>query len=97
MNVTIDKAQEQLFAAGKSSRAKYAELVIGRPGLGALLQYELIVTIAQPRAGALGLALRRAPQPRRVRREAGHPFPSIGPRTNSSRRARRAASSMRRS
>ena len=59
MNVTIAKAQEQLFAAGKSSRAKYADLVVGRPGLGALLQYELIVTIAQPRAGVLGLALRK--------------------------------------
>jgi len=35
----IPRAQEQLFAAGQSSRAKYAALVIGRPGLGALLRY----------------------------------------------------------
>src|SRR5262245_38989230 len=55
----IDKAQEQLFAPGKSSRAKYAELVVGRPGLGALLKYELIVMFAQSCPGALGLGLRK--------------------------------------
>ena len=60
---TSDKAQEQLFAPGKSSRAKYAELVVGRPGLGALLKHELVVLIAQPRAGALGLVLRKALYP----------------------------------
>ena len=53
------KAQEQLFDARKSSRQKYAELIIGKPGLGALIKYELIVTVAQPRAGALGLAMRK--------------------------------------
>jgi len=63
MAVTIDRAQEQLFAPGTSSRAKYAALVVGRPGLAALLEYELIVMIAQPRAGALGLALRKALYP----------------------------------
>jgi len=57
------KAQEQLFEAGKSSRQKYAELIVGRPGLGALLRYELVTTIAQARAGALGLALRKALYP----------------------------------
>jgi acetyltransferase-like isoleucine patch superfamily enzyme len=55
----IDKAQEQLFAPGKSARAKYADLVVGRPGLGSLLKYELVVMIAQGQAGALGLALRK--------------------------------------
>jgi acetyltransferase-like isoleucine patch superfamily enzyme len=55
--------QDQLFASGASSRAKYAELVIGRPGLGALLQYELVVMLAQARAGAFGLALRKALYP----------------------------------
>ena len=55
--------QDQLFAAGKSSRAKYAELVVGRPGLGALVTYELVVMLAQARAGALGLALRQALYP----------------------------------
>ena len=59
----IDKAQEQLFAAGKSSRAKYVELVVGRPGLGALLKYELIVMFAQSWPGALGLAIRKALYP----------------------------------
>jgi acetyltransferase-like isoleucine patch superfamily enzyme len=63
MAVTIDRAQEQLFAPGTSSRAKYAALVVGRPGLVALLEYEFIVMIAQPRAGALGLALRKALYP----------------------------------
>src|SRR6185436_19501784 len=41
----IGKAQDQLFAPGRSSRAKYAALVVGRPGLGALLKYELVVTL----------------------------------------------------
>jgi acetyltransferase-like isoleucine patch superfamily enzyme len=59
----IDKAQEQLFAPGKSSRAKYAELVIGRSGLGALLKYELIVMFAQSWPGALGLVIRKALYP----------------------------------
>jgi acetyltransferase-like isoleucine patch superfamily enzyme len=59
----IDKAQEQLFAPGKSSRAKYVELVVGRRGLAALLKYELIVMFAQSRPGALGLAIRKALYP----------------------------------
>jgi acetyltransferase-like isoleucine patch superfamily enzyme len=63
MAVTIDKAQEQLFAPGTSSRAKYAALVVGRPGLAALFEYELVVMIAQARAGALGLALRKVLYP----------------------------------
>ena len=57
--MTIERAQEQLFAPGTSSRAKYAALVVGRPGLGALLKYELVVSLAQARAGALGLAVRK--------------------------------------
>jgi acetyltransferase-like isoleucine patch superfamily enzyme len=59
MAVTIERAQEQLFAPGTSSRAKYAALVVGRPGIAALLKYELVVSIAQARAGALGLAARK--------------------------------------
>jgi len=59
----IGKAQEQLFATGTSARQKYAALVVGRPGLGALLKYELVVTLTQARAGALGLALRKALYP----------------------------------
>lgn len=59
----IERAQEQLFAPGASARQKYAALIVGRPGLGALLKYELVVSAAQARAGALGLALRRALYP----------------------------------
>ena len=59
----IARAQDQLFEAGKSARAKYSALVVGRPGLGALLKHELVVGIAQARAGALGLALRKALYP----------------------------------
>ena len=59
----IGKAQEQLFAPGTSSREKYAALVVGAPGLAALLKYELIVTVAQAFPGALGLALRQALYP----------------------------------
>jgi len=59
----IGKAQEQLFATGTSARKKYAALVVGQPGLGALLKYELVVTLTQARAGALGLALRKALYP----------------------------------
>jgi acetyltransferase-like isoleucine patch superfamily enzyme len=61
--VVIDKAQEQLFAPGKSSRVKYAELVVGRSGFGALLKYELIVMFSQCWPGALGLAIRKALYP----------------------------------
>ena len=59
----ITRAQDQLFAPGRSSRAKYADLVIGRPGFGALLTYELIVVLTQSVPGALGLALRRTMYP----------------------------------
>jgi acetyltransferase-like isoleucine patch superfamily enzyme len=60
----IDRAQDQLFASGTSSRAKYAELVIGQPGAIALLKHELIVMLAQARSGALGLVLRKLLYPR---------------------------------
>jgi acetyltransferase-like isoleucine patch superfamily enzyme len=59
----IARAQDQLFAAGASSRAKYAALVVGRSGLGALIKYELIVMFAQSWPGALGLAIRKALYP----------------------------------
>ena len=63
MGVNVSKAQEQLFAEGTSAREKYAALVVGRPGLAALIGYELIVTVAQSCPGALGLALRKALYP----------------------------------
>src|SRR3954454_14662721 len=59
----IARAQDQLFAPEMSSRAEYAELVVGRPGLGALLKYELIVMFAQSWPGALGLVMRKALYP----------------------------------
>ena len=52
------KIQDQLFSPGRA-RDKYATLVVGRPGLAALLKYELVVSVAQARAGALGLVLRK--------------------------------------
>lgn len=61
---SIPKAQEQLFAAGTSAREKYAALVVGRPGWGALLRHEFIVTLTQSLPGALGLALRKALYPK---------------------------------
>ena len=59
----IPNAQRDLFDAGASPSAKYARLIVGRPGLGALLKYELVVTISQYVPGALGLVLRRALYP----------------------------------
>src|SRR5207342_2809691 len=59
----IARAQDQLFASGTSARQKYASLVVGKPGLGALLKYELIVTLTQGWPGAVGLALRKSLYP----------------------------------
>jgi acetyltransferase-like isoleucine patch superfamily enzyme len=55
----IPRAQDQLFNRQQSAREKYAALVIGRPGLGALLTYEFVTLLSQSVPGALGLALRR--------------------------------------
>jgi acetyltransferase-like isoleucine patch superfamily enzyme len=55
--------QDQLFSAD-TPRDKYVGLVVGRPGLGALLKYELIVMLAQARVGAFGLLLRKWLYPR---------------------------------
>lgn len=51
--------QDQLFREGGGARAKYSALIVGRPGWGALLKYELIVLYSQVIPGALGLVLRR--------------------------------------
>jgi acetyltransferase-like isoleucine patch superfamily enzyme len=59
----IPRAQEQLFDRKRSAREKYADLVIGRPGWGALLSYELVVLMSQPVPGALGFALRKVLYP----------------------------------
>ena len=55
----IQRAQDQLFAGGQSARERYSALVVGRPGWGALLHYELVQLFGQNVPGALGLALRR--------------------------------------
>lgn len=59
----IPKAQDELFGAKTSARQKYAKLVVGKPGLGALLKYELITLCTQWVPGALGLALRKTLYP----------------------------------
>src|SRR5215475_12603786 len=62
-SIPIARVQDQLFDNRPIGRAKYSALIVGRPGLGALLKYELVVSLAQARAGALGLALRKALYP----------------------------------
>jgi hypothetical protein len=49
----IERAQDQLFSPGRSAREKYAALVVGRPGWGALLKYEFVQQISQNVAGAV--------------------------------------------
>ena len=60
-----DRARRRSSCSRPARRAaqKYAALVVGRPGLGALLKYELVVTLAQALPGALGLALRKTLYP----------------------------------
>ncbi len=60
---SIPRAQDQLFDPKRSAREKYADLVVGRPGLGALLKHELVTLLAQAVPGALGLALRKTLYP----------------------------------
>lgn len=55
----IPRAQDQLFAGAQSARERYSALVVGRPGWGALLHYELVQLLGQSVPGALGLALRK--------------------------------------
>ena len=55
----IPRAQDELSAAGRSARQKYARLVVGRDGWGALLRYEFVQLASQWVPGALGLALRQ--------------------------------------
>ena len=62
--MTVDNAQDQLFAAGTSAREKYAKLIVGKSDLRSLIQYELVVMLAQARTGALGLVLRKWLYPR---------------------------------
>jgi acetyltransferase-like isoleucine patch superfamily enzyme len=59
----IPRAQEQLFDRRRSAREKYSALVVGRPGLGALLKHELVTCVAQETPGAVGLMLRKTLYP----------------------------------
>jgi acetyltransferase-like isoleucine patch superfamily enzyme len=59
----IMRAQDQLFDRRTSAREKYAALVVGRPGFGALVKHELITLMAQSTPGALGLVLRKTLYP----------------------------------
>ena len=58
------RAQEQLFDARTSAREKYARLVVGRQGWGALIKHELIVQLSQAWPGAVGLVLRKLLYPK---------------------------------
>jgi acetyltransferase-like isoleucine patch superfamily enzyme len=59
----IPRAQAQLFNHRQTAREKYAALVVGRPGWGALLQHEAVTLLSQHVPGALGLGLRRTLYP----------------------------------
>ena len=50
--------------AGRRRGRSTPSLVVGRPGLGALLKYELTLLVSQAVPGALGLALRKLLYPR---------------------------------
>jgi len=54
----ITVIQQQLFDEKKSKADKYRDLVIGRPGWGALIAFELVMMLSSWVPGALGLLLR---------------------------------------
>ena len=54
----ITVIQRELFDDRRSASTKYRDLIIGRPGLGALVGYELVMLCASWVPGALGLFLR---------------------------------------
>jgi acetyltransferase-like isoleucine patch superfamily enzyme len=54
----IHVAQNELADERRSKLQKYGELVVGRPGLGPLLLYELVMLLSAWVPGALGLFLR---------------------------------------
>jgi acetyltransferase-like isoleucine patch superfamily enzyme len=57
MRVESVEIQKELFSEKKSALAKYRDLIVGRPGWGALIQYELINLLSYL-PGAAGLLLR---------------------------------------
>ena len=60
---SIPRAQDQLFDRSRSAREKYAALVVGQSGWGALAWHELVTKSAQWVPGALGLVLRKTLYP----------------------------------
>ena len=54
----ITVIQKELFDDRKSRLERYRDLVIGAPGLWALVKYEIVITFCAWVPGALGLALR---------------------------------------
>jgi acetyltransferase-like isoleucine patch superfamily enzyme len=59
----IPRVQDELSRPGVSARDKYAALIVGKSGWGALIKHESIVLLSQSVPGALGLALRRSLYP----------------------------------
>lgn len=59
----IPRVQDELARPGVSARQKYSTLIVGRPGLAALIRHELIVAVSQPVPGAMGLLLRKTLYP----------------------------------
>jgi len=53
------RLQSSLTDPKKSPLRKYQDLVIGLPGFGALLKYELLISVLGPLPGAAGLVLRK--------------------------------------
>ncbi len=54
----ITVIQQELFDERRSKVGKYRDLVVGRPGLGALAAYEIVTLLGSWVPGALGLFLR---------------------------------------
>jgi hypothetical protein len=52
----ITVIQQELFNENRSKSAKYRELFVGRPGLWALVKYELAMVLASWVPGAMGLS-----------------------------------------
>ena len=57
------KIQQSMGGDNQSALSRYMDLVVGQRGYGNLIKYELVMMIAQKRAGALGLLLRKKMYP----------------------------------
>jgi acetyltransferase-like isoleucine patch superfamily enzyme len=55
--------QEAHRSPSRSAAGRYRDLVIGRPGFGALVLYELVILLTSQVPGALGLLLRKFAYP----------------------------------